>query len=778
MNNKLAMVSVAVVLSLALVPTTSADYGDLVTQESSEWTVQLTDVAAPVAAGTIYRHGAGTANNFFDDVFVLNTNGAAGINQYDLVIASAGYDGSAVGELIADDMNLLVDDEEVTYAGAEVDVHTADANENGRWDEGDFAFVCGDDGGAAPTTLEPTESADDGVFCIALTDADDVSAGELVRTSDSVVDDWDDAAGVGMAAAEFCIFDSDEDGDFQGDDDGDLAWIVNSADCNLANDNVLPLYSIEAFGDGMSFGTVTTEGSSAFTSTITTDFDGFDPACLDDACGTFTVFRHGAGTANNFFDDVIIYDLDDLGTVSQYDQVLASSGYDGSEAGGIVEDDMTLLNGDAEGLFACDGAAVFCNTLVYDVNEDGKYNTDDTVVFCVDDAAFTAVFSTEAAAGGAFCIYLTAYTDSAAGDFVRTGDDILDDFAGDEFALGDAAQIVYFDADNDGDFEADDDGDMSWVDLTGATTGDTLPRYSIELFGGSLGTQVGAEDAVIRILDAGLVTGLPVYRDDAGTANNFFDDVFVLDLNDDGDLNQFDFVLATSGYDGSEVGGLIADDMTLLTNLAPTPITGDVITFDIDEDGNFNEGDGVVLCDTPDLHPTTDTAFCIALTDAAGLSPGDLVRTSSDIMDDWDGEETSRAGTADVCYYDADNDASDFEGDEDLAWLAIFGCAGADFVGLYWVELYGEFGSLGGGGDTGEDPDDTNTTTTTTTTTGTNVTTTTGPTTTGPTTTGPTVTDGTTSDSETEDGNDTPGFELVALVAALGVALILVRRKL
>jgi hypothetical protein len=410
---------------------------------------------------------------------------------------------------------------------------------------------------------------------------------------------------------------------------------------------------------------------------------------------------------------------------------------------------------------------------------------DDTVVFCAAVLDFTEVFPTEAAAEGDFCIYLVGYSDTSAGDFVRTGDDLIDDFGGDEFFpasatthYGEDAQLVYFDNDDDGAFEGDEDGDMSWVDLTGAATGATLPRYSIELFGGDFGTQVDAADAIVRVLLADAVTSLDVWRDDAGTANNFFDDVFVLDIDGEAGITQFDFVLATSGYDGTEVGGLIADDMTLLIDGDAVDYTVEIRTVDVDENGNFNEDDGVILCDDDGdgIEATgEDGEFCIALTDFEGLSTGDLVRTGDDVVDDW-APGTLRGG-ADVCYYDSDNDASDFEGDEDLAWLAILGCDDDDFVGLHWIELYGEFGSLGGGGSINTRTNTVSTSTTTTT--GTNATTTTGPTTSGPMTTGPIGTDGTTSGSETDDDNNsTPGFELVALVAALGVALILVRRKL
>lgn len=816
MNNKTTLVFVAATLTFAGFATlVTADYGDFVTQESSEWTVTLTDVDD---FDCLVRHNAGTASNFYDDVFVLDIDCDTDIEQYDVVLATEGYDGTAVGELVADDMTLLLAGTTTDYG---FDVVRADADEDGRVDADDFVFACDTASGG----VEATDASFTGDLCIALTDAGELSAGDLVRTGDDVLDDWFEADEGGYDDAQICIFDADGDGAFQGEEDSDLMWLVDVAggDCD---EDVLPINSIEIWGDGLNFGTIVTEGSSAFTGTLKVDLGDLAHACLDEngpaTCTEIRVFRHAAGTASNFFDDVVIYDLDGSTDITQYDIVLASSGYDGSAVGELVSDDMTLLLGDDEGSFFCDVTIVTvgagaCNsadadsgtfqTFVYDVNEDGTYNTDDTVVFCAaaapadnDPATLVEVVATAASAGGAFCIYLTSYSDAEAGEFVRTGDDILDDFAGDEFALGDDAQIVYYDSDSNSIFDGES-SDRLWIDLTGAGLGDTVPRYSIELFGESseFGMQVGgdSDDFVLRLTQLDSVDGIGVVRHNAGTASNFFDDVFVLEVGGpdyaDGVIEQFDLVIATQGYDGTEVGGLIEDDMTLLqgsdcaTDADTECLSSEVVIIDANEDDVYSDEDYVFICDSDTFAVTVASFtgdFCIAMTEAGDLSPGDLVRTGDDVFNDFEGQEWSTdfdPSDATFCFYDADNDESGFfEGDEDLAWLDPNDLTDCDdaVVELYNVQLYGDFSTVPGGG--GGVTTRTNTATSTVTNTSTNTTSVTNTVSTSgvPPTTGVNPT-GSDSGSETDDDNNsTPGFELVALVAALGVALILVRRKL
>lgn len=799
MNNtsKVLVASLALALAFVAMPTTaqtSAMYGTQVLKETREFTPTML-IVEDLAGAAWFRHNADTETNAFDDVIVLETDaGADGEpERNDLVIATSGYDGSQLGKVLKASQDEIV--------GATLDTGTVgsvwyvDVNENGFYDAGDGVIACSGAVAVAATNLDD--------WCIYLTKVGSNNAGSFVRSGHPVLvgqvslvtDASTDAQLVRYASADpLDVFNPL-------DHPGDLMWLDVTGAVALDGET-LPLYAIELYGGTM--GRQVMVGDAAFTITV-------------EDLTALTIYRCDAGTATNHFDDVIILEASGDVAVSQNDVVLATSGYAGTQLGKIVTDAMTQL------ITSCatpkDATGTTADVSSVDVNENGRFDAEDGILLGTDCTAATG--------DGTFCIYLTKIGNNAVGSFVRTNHDVIvgqADLVG-ALVTGD---VLFFDPQNTGlDFNANEFPDQRlWIEGPAPLVAtDTVPLFAVEVFGGQMGRIVTAasNDFTLTLSESLMFDGtdFAILRYNAATADNLFDDVIVADLDASGDASQNDFVLATSGYAGTKLGAPITDAMTQLDGKTPNTCYNDVgagdcspvgaggleVAFffvDNNENGFYDTADSVILCgmDGTDFDPLLATTgqviatnaadFCIYMTKHGSHNAGSFVRSGHDVLVSQGDLAIIFSDDATVVhglfsYYDPSNTPAfnPTEFDNTFAWFIPFDFA-EDFVPLYAIRAYGDFSKVPTGG--GQDPVTPATTVTPTTPTDvTPVTPTdvtpvspTGVTPTPPTVTPPTMTPPTqtTDGDDDDDGAGAPGFELVALVAALGVALVLVRRKL
>src|SRR5687768_5917708 len=117
---------------------------------------------------------------FTDDVIILDVDDDGDASQYDLVLASGGYDGAEPGDLVDDDQIDLLG---LAWAAIEMHCAYADVNENDFLDEEDFLYLSTDDDAIGwQEHLEATEVGG-ARATIRLTETDDGAFGSLVRTT-------------------------------------------------------------------------------------------------------------------------------------------------------------------------------------------------------------------------------------------------------------------------------------------------------------------------------------------------------------------------------------------------------------------------------------------------------------------------------------------------------------------------------------------------------------------------------------------------------------------
>lgn len=709
---------------------------------------------------------------FTDDLLLLDIDDDGDASRYDLVIATDGYDDTASGELVQSGM---IDLQNLAFDEVEMFCSYADVNENGFLDEEDFVYLTT---AAFGESLDATATGG-AAFTVRLTENDDGEFGSWVRTVHDDFDDYADLVGDDVDEAndddgdsdnicEFAFYDSGNDDEFEGG--SDRGYVVLAG--GVGAGDPVPLYSVVVFGSDL--GTLTS-----------TDSQDFSPEVLElDDWTALEVVRYEAGTDDNAGDDVYAVNTGTGGgsdsVFSQDDLIISTGGFGGSAVGDLITlgDSLLIGEGDSDGV----------NLLHADVDENGEFNTGDFLFAC-DSATLIATDADD------FCIRITDTDGGDAGTRVRTGDDDLDDWEDNTDDIGAVAEVCFFDSDNDGDFDGGDD--LLFLDADGCTDGDLVELHSIWLFGEgqTFGTSFGAgdesfvpsltddDDASIDV-DSG--SGCDVLRHDAGTDEDFFDDVFVGDVDCDGAIGQYDLVIASAeGYGGPALGDLISLEDELLLDGSEASIDSDVFFVDANEDGIYNEGDWVIVCDdeavgdNAGLGNTDENDFCIRMTDTDGGDAGTLVRTGDDDLSDWEDEVDDESDGAfelqgEIAFYDSDNDG-EFEGDEDgdLLFLTPQELVDGGRVPQYSLRLWGDFSQIPDQSGSFSSTSSSSTVTDTTTSSSSSSSSSSS-------TSVPVPPGGSDSGSETEsdDDNSTPGFELVALVGALAVALVLVRRKL
>ncbi|MBI2077297.1 MAG: hypothetical protein HYT80_02845 [Euryarchaeota archaeon] len=156
------------------------------------------------------RYDGGTTDSITDDTFVVDVDSGACssttcIEKDDIVLATEGFGGKKVGDLIkTDDVTLIGKGAEVT---GEQFVY-ADVNHNGRYDGGDWVYLSN----SASAIVATTNTA--GTYSLRLTDTENgkYKAGSMVKSGDSDLIAWGSSVAQVVAAGGanvFSYFDAD-----------------------------------------------------------------------------------------------------------------------------------------------------------------------------------------------------------------------------------------------------------------------------------------------------------------------------------------------------------------------------------------------------------------------------------------------------------------------------------------------------------------------------------------------------------------------------------------
>jgi hypothetical protein len=417
-----------------------------------------------------------------------------------------------------------------------------------------------------------------------------------------------------------------------------------------------------------------------------------------------------------------------------------------------------------------------------DVNNNGRYDFGDYVYLTTG----TAPNLHASTSNTQFTVRLTAAGGFAAGTFVYAGNADIVSYGGAATTL--TSSVAWFDHDlsASGAFTS---GDNAYLVPAAATlaSGSLFPLNSVRLnsgnVAGSFGTQtaVGHRDhIVVSSASAGVVieAANSILRLNLGVANDINDDCIVANMDGGSAVTNFDIRLTPC--QGKAAGTLISDADTVEKQASVVAGSANVRVFyaDVNNNGRYDAGDYVYIVENSAAAPTTLlapnaalTQYTVRLTPAGGKAAGTIVFAGdSDFVSYGSSVLNVNAGAFETfSWFDADLSSGTFTlGDS--AYLS----QGAGAV-LGTGQLFPLNAVRLGGPAIVANPGSGSTTTTTTS--APTTTTTAAPTTT---TTAPTTTAAptTTTTGGASEPTKTPGFELVALIAALGAALVLVRRKL
>ena len=446
----------------------------------------------------------------------------------------------------------------------------------------------------------------------------------------------------------------------------------------------------------------------------------------------------------------------------------------GKAAGTLVGDSDTVEKSTAS------AGAGDANVNYADVNNNGRYDMGD-YVYVTTGGATTLTSSTGLAA---WTLRLSAAGSKAAGTLLFAGD-------ADQTAYGAAvvnlaaATFPYFDADNTATLTT---GDAAYVSPVAVALNGLIRQYSVRLVGGSgaFGTQAKLGDADFvatanAIASVAYAAGTQIKQIDFGITGQVTDNCFYLDRGAvDGTailltaVRNFDIRLTPC--QGKAAGTLVGDSDTVEKSTASAGAGDANVNYaDVNNNGRYDMGDYVYVTTGGATTLTSSTglaAWTLRLSAAGSKAAGTLLFAGDADQTAYGAAVVNLAAAAFV-YFDADNTATLTSGD--VAYLSPAAVALNGLVPQYSIRLAGT--PTASGPNPGGNPN----------------TSTSGSASSSSSASSSTSASGSASSSSSHSsssGNQqsnsssssksskTPGFELVALVAALGAALVLVRRKL
>ncbi len=760
-QNKL-LVAVVVALLAVAVPTTVAQTGAVFGSQ-----VKLGDAdhipttgAASIAV-SVKESDLGVATDVSDNCLFIDTAivAAAGVQNFDLRLTPC--QGKASGTLITDADTVEKGSAPATVAGASF--RFADVNNNGRYDAGDCVFI------RSTATPGIVASSATGTWTVRLTGCSGKAPGSLVYAGDADLVSYGAAATLATSLAWF-------DADLSAGaafTSGDNAYILPVSAGALAG-SLFTLNSVRASTGNVAgaFGSQVVLGNSDHIPTTST-------AAAVNLMQTNGLLRLNLGVTNDINDDCILFNIDTTAaTVNNFD--IRGTPCQGKAAGTLITDADTVEKGAGIAVGSTAASVRFA-----DVNNNGRYDAGDYLYVVVDETggiAATGLLTPDVSGGGTnhYTVRVTAAGAKAAGTIVFAGDADFINYGTSASPLGlSGVRIAWFDADLSA-LGAFTSGDNAYLAPGTIGTSALFPINSVRITSGNdagaYGTQTKQGDRDHIVVTGAASATVSVLTLDLGVVGDVSDNCFILETGAVG-VPAANFDIRLTACQGKAAGTLITDADTVEKGAVTASVSPAAMLFaDVNNNGRYDSGDYVYVCESATLHASTGTAvWCVRLT-ATGAAHGSKAAGSLVFAGDADltAFGIATVGAFSLAWYDADLSTGAAFTTGDSAYLlptAPLVAPGSLFQ-LNSIRLGGPalIANPNQGGPTTTGP------------------TTTGPTTTGPTTTGPTTTStSTATTTTTTSGSDpgatttktkTPGFELVALVAALGAALILVRRKL
>lgn len=397
----------------------------------------------------------------------------------------------------------------------------------------------------------------------------------------------------------------------------------------------------------------------------------------------YEVVRYEGADATNFTDDTIALKVrPDRGPGLQAGDMVLTTGAGRNATDLLGPDDPDLGQGTA----AISGIEV---GLVYaDVDKNGHYTRGDYVYLVGDDAGYawrTDLDATELGEENHFALRLTDTSGGTAGTFVAEGDqDLTDHGAADAVAAMDRASFAFFDADRDGLYG---DGDRAY--LSGG--GGLLDLYALRLHTdlGGYGSQVvfGDVDYVPQVIVHGTIAIIRYH----GTETAVGDDVIVLDADGDGGAIEANDLVLSGPARGTHVAagsGLIGkgnDDSTV-----------SLVYVDRNGDGRYGAGDWVYLRESMaagSIVASDTSRFTLRLTDTVGGEAGTFVKAGDpnkppfpedeEDLKHWNNRSLALNSISDVGILDADRNGVVSPGDR------VYLTEGIRLVDLHALRLVG-----------------------------------------------------------------------------------------
>lgn len=483
------------------------------------------------------------------------------------------------------------------------------------------------------------------------------------------------------------------------------------------------------------------------------------------------ICRVDLGTSGEIFDDAFYLSMNgDDDKVELNDIRLTTVGAKGP--GTLV------LAGDTTEIVGPTGVDCQAYTVAwFNVHPDSRFGPgslgNDTMYIGYNKAASPVV--SVATATGDWWVRLVAYGSGAArreaGTLVKSGDSDITAFQDGGSVLTDA-EFAYWDKDATTTWTS---GDLAYITSRGVITGDFLPLYSVRVVPGTKAfgsyARLGDQDITLPLVDP--ATDATLCRVDLNTPNAANDDAYYLNVNADGNTIQNGDVRLTA-YGDKPAGTIVSGGSA--TELATSGVDCRAYTvayFDSNSNGIYDKDDAVLLgydaTTTPLVSGTTHGGdWWIRITPSKTYAAGSILNA---------GDSDASAGAvltgAEFGYYDLDVSATTTQGD--FVYITSAAIATGNRAPTLSVRLVNPtyaYGTKVAEGDN-DGPFTTVTPTPTTSTSLTSVVTTTSTSTTSTTAT-------TTAEpapiSSLPPKTRVPGFEVAAVVFALG-ALVLVRRR-
>jgi hypothetical protein len=720
--------------------------------------VALAAANPAVAADTIKEINLGTGG-IADSCFYYSLGAVAAIAKFDVRLTPC--QGKAAGTQVtdADTVEKTAPIVAAIPVGGAVGIKYADLNSNGRYDMGDAVYLSSC---AVACVAGFPASTGTTVWTIRLTAYGSYAAGTVVKPGDTDQTAYGAVAPV-IAAANVNFFDADLSGGLNA---GDAVYLNPVA---TAIGAAVPVYAIRLANGPLAFGTQVKLGDS-----------DFKPVAFG---ANVALVASAAVAAGDSVKEI------NLGTGGIADSCFYYQPVPGLL---IVKGDIRLTpcNGKAAGTQVTDAdsvektaalviARVTPLVVVYaDINSNGRYDQGDSVYLTTAAAGFAASTGTTV-----WTIRLTPYGSFAAGTLVKPGD-------ADQTAYGAVAPaapangVSFFDVDLSG---TPNLGDAYYLAFAATGAGFRFPVYALRLANGpaAYGTQLkfGDSDFLPTSATAGVapvggaIAAQTIKEINLGTGGIADSCFYSGPAAAAGAILKFDIRLTPC--QGKAAGTMVTDSDTVEKTAAGV-VSGftSIVFADLNSNGRYDNGDSVYLTTAvaPGFVASTGVgAWTIRLTPYGSFAAGTLVKPGDADQTAYGAVAPAFPAGAKINFFDTDLSGTLNAGD--VAYLTQGAVAAGAGFSVYSVRLAGTalVASNGGSTVTGTGSSSSSASSSSSSSASSSSSSSSSMSSSSSSSSSGTAT---VNPGQSSTSTATPGLELVALVGALGAALVLVRRKL